>query len=259
MTIDWDVLNKAMFPIQNYQDLSQRWKESFAYSFAREHFNFSMTAMAHYTLKLLGGDTKQRYTEWMDGLISTFRRLDEVGVRDVLDLLERVWDETKFEGFIEQSRMNPKQVIGILTYLVYWFIPTKKSPSELFKSDPVYLEAMRKLRLADVRTNLDLLEQGNTPQKRRELAERSGVPLEVVTDLVHRADFSRLPWTSRATISNYIGSGYKSLAQLAGTPLEQVSADFYRYGASIHKNFKLGSEIDNAHRVAVIVPKIVDG
>jgi hypothetical protein len=259
MAIDWDDLKKAMYTIRDYEDLSRRLRESVAYAFVRKCFNFSMTEMADYTRQLLGGDSKNRYTEWMEALIRSFRHLAEVGVRDVLDLVDHVDTKEKFEGFIAQTGLDAKEVVGVLTYLVYWFIPAKKNLGELVKADPVVMEDIARLRACGIRCNLDLLEKGITPEARKDLAGRSGVPEAVITGLVNRADFSRLPWTSRATISNYIGSGYSSLAQLANADLEQVSADFYRYGESIGKNFKYGSEIDNAHRITKIVPKVVEG
>jgi hypothetical protein len=47
------------------------------------------------------------------------------------------------------------------------------------------------------------------------LAEYSTIRFSIITELVNRADFSRMPWASKATISNHIGAGYGSLAELA--------------------------------------------
>jgi hypothetical protein len=151
-----------------------------------------------------------------------------------------------------------EELISVLKYLVYWFLPAKKDLGELVKDDPIVKEDIAKLRSCGIRSNLDLLERGRTKAARQALAGLSGVPEAAVAGLVNRADFSRLPWTSRATIANFIGAGYGSLAQLANTDLEQVSVDFYRYGAAIRKNLKLGSEIDNSHRIAKIVPRVVE-
>jgi hypothetical protein len=76
--------------------------------------------------------------------------------------------------------------------------------------------------------------------------------------MVNRADLSRLPWASKATISNIIGAGYGSLAQLANADPEQLYADFFAYGQSIGKNLKLGNEIENIYRIAKIVPALVE-
>jgi len=66
-----------------------------------------------------------------------------------------------------------------------------------------------------------------------------------------------MPWASKATISNIMGAGYGSLAQLADANPEQLYADFFRYGKAIGKNLKLGNEIENSHRIAKIVPALL--
>jgi hypothetical protein len=71
------------------------------------------------------------------------------------------------------------------------------------------------------------------------------------------ADFSRMPWASKATISNLISAGYSSLAKLANAEFQQVSDDFYRYGAAIGKNLKFGNEVESSYRIAKILPVVV--
>jgi hypothetical protein len=66
-----------------------------------------------------------------------------------------------------------------------------------------------------------------------------------------------MPWASKATISNLIGAGYGSLAQLAAADPERLYADFFGYGEAIGKNLKLGNEIENSYRIAQIVPVLL--
>jgi hypothetical protein len=79
----------------------------------------------------------------------------------------------------------------------------------------------------------------------------------VIAELVNRADFSRMPWSSKATISNIIGAGYGTLSRLANADPDQLYADFFRYGKAIGKNLKLGNEIENSYRIAKIVPVLL--
>jgi len=89
---------------------------------------------------------------------------------------------------------------------------------------------------------------------RQELAKSSGLSSTIISELVNRADFSRMPWASKATISNIIGAGYGSLAKLASANPEQLYEDYFRYGKSIGKNLKLGNEIESSYRIGKIVP-----
>ncbi len=258
MAIDWDELKKAMSPIPNYEDLARRWQEALKYEFVQRSYDFSMAEIEAYTARLLGGDTHGRYTKYCAWLSGTFRALGEKGVGGIFELFDRVMIRAAFEGFVQQSGLEAEAVMGALKYLVYWVIPDQKPVRELVKREECLIEAATTLRLMGVRWNLDLLERGTNARGRKALAAESGLDAGVVADLVNRADFSRLPWTSSATIANLIGSGYASLARVAEADFEQINADFYRYGAAIGKNLKIGNEIDNVWRIARILPRVVE-
>ena len=89
------------------------------------------------------------------------------------------------------------------------------------------------------------------------MTESSGLPEQVITELVNRADFSRLPWSSKATISNIMGTSYGSLARLSTANPDELFADFFAFGRCIGKNLRLGNEIENSYRIAKLVPPLV--
>jgi hypothetical protein len=216
-----------------------------------------MPELAEYSQKLLGGDVRGRYLDYLSKLTSVFSELHQAGVENVLTLKAHVESRQHLESFTQQSGVDALDIITLLKYLIYWFIPGEKYLSGLVRADPDISQALQILAGLGVRTNLQLLQQGLTPQERKALAEASGLPEQVVLDLVNRADLSRLPWASKATISNLIGAGYSSLSQLANADPEKLYADFYNYGQSIGKNLKLGNEIENSYRIAKIVPQLV--
>lgn len=259
MAIDWLAVNQALSPIKGYEDLRRRFQTSFRYPFVGEIFNFALPELAAYTTRLLGGDPRGRYSGYLSSLLSSLDRLQQAEVADIQDLVARVETPERFERFSEQSGISVTDLVAVLKYLIYWVIPGEKYLSGLVREDPLFSQAIQALRAAGIRTNLELLQAGRTPAGRQTLAEASGLPAAVILDLVHRADFSRLPWASKATISNIIGSGCASLAQLASADPEQLYAAFFRYGQSIGKNLKLGNEIDNSYRIAQIVPVVVQG
>jgi len=251
-------LRAALYPMQSYDDLSRRGREAFAYRFINECFNYTMPEMVNYVGRVLGEDLHGRYDAWCKDLVRTFHRMEEAGVSDVRDLVEQVDTPGLFEAFAISAGMDPENVISGLKFLAYWFIPMKKPIRQLVRPDSSLLGAIEKLRLAGMRCNLDLLENGRSAQARRDLAARAGVGEPETHELVNRADFSRMPWASAATISNILGAGYGSIASLAGADLEQVSANFFRYGQSIGKNLKFGNEIESSHRIAQIVPRVLN-
>lgn len=257
MSINWHELHKEMFPIKDYDDLRQRWQVAFAYDFLRQAYNFNLPKMVGYTHLLLGGDARKRYEQYAQALVETLQQLHQAGVSDILELVSQVDSTHQFETFIDKTAIPAREVIALLKYLVYWFIPAKKYLSGLMVKDSPLLPAIQVLREVGVRTNLDLLDQGNTPAGRLALTAASGLPQAEILDLVNWADFSRLPWTSKATIANIMGAGYRSIAQLAGADPQQLTVDFFSYGKVIGKNLKLGNEIENSHRIAKILPPVL--
>jgi hypothetical protein len=246
-----------MYPIKDYEDLSRRWRKSFSYPFVRETFNYSMAELATHTELLLGGDARGRYTEYTAMLKRIFMELSAAGVRDILDLTSQIETRMQLEIFEANRRVRAVDIVAALKYLIYWFVPMEKPLGSLVRADPAMDNAVKALRELGVRTNLELLQQGITASGRKALAETSGLEAAVIAELVHRADFSRMPWASKATISNLIGAGYGSLAQLAAADPERLYADFFGYGEAIGKNLKLGNEIENSYRIAQIVPVLL--
>ena len=258
MPVNWTEIQNTLLPIKDYEDCCRRLNASLAYPIVTHLYNLSMPALVDYTQKLLGGDARCRYTEYLSTLTSTLSELHDSGVVDVLDLIRRIDTRTKLENFVEQSGMEALDLIRLLWYLVYWFIPAEKHLGGLVRDDPDIAHTIKILAELGVRTNLQLLQKGLIPLERSTLAEQSRLPVQTILQLVNRADFSRLPWASKATISNLIGAGYASLSQLANADPDKLYADFFTYGKSIGKNLKLGNEIENSYRIARLIPALVE-
>jgi hypothetical protein len=257
MAINWAEVQKVLSPIKDYEDCCHRLSVSFGYPFVSRTFNFTMPQLVDYTERLLGGDSRRRYTDYLSQLLGILAELHQAGVENVLSLNAHVESRPHLERFTQHSGLDALNIISLLKYLIYWFIPGEKYLSGLVRPDPDINQTLQVLAGLGVRTNLQLLQTGLTPLGRRSLADQSGLPDELISNLVNRADLSRLPWASKATVSNLIGAGYASMAQLANAEPEKLYADFYTYGQSIGKNLKLGNEIENSYRIAKIVPALV--
>jgi hypothetical protein len=250
-------INQALFPLKNYDDMKQRLQDSFSYVFVRDNFNYSMAEIIHYTQLGIGKDPKGRYSEYTEMLVRVFTKMLEAGVPNILDLVRRIDTKDQLDLFSTESDIDAISIVGVLKYLIYWFLPMKKPLNSLARNYADFSEAISALRGVGIRNNLDLLQRGLTLQGRVILAKECGQTLAVVSDLVHRADFSRMPWANKATISNIIGAGYSSLQQLAQTDTAQLREDFLRYGKAIGKNLQLGNEIENSQRFARLIPSLV--
>jgi hypothetical protein len=257
MAINWNQVDEALPPLKNYDELCKRLEGPFSYAFIRDTFDFSIQALIDYTHRLLGGDSRGRYKEYETKITQALISVAQVGCKSVLDLIRQTDSREQLERFVDRVGINAGDIIRVQKYLVYWFIPGEKYLSGLVRSDPASSKAIKVIAEHGIRTNLQLLQQGITVGGRKSLAEDTGFTLEMITQLVNRADFSRMPWASKATISNIMGSGYLSIAQLAKADPEQLYADFFQYGKEIGKNLKLGNEIENSYRIAKIIPVLV--
>jgi len=257
MTIDWIQIQKVMFPVKDFETLIHRLKEPLDFPCIRETYNFPLDQMAGYTQKLLGGDGRNRYENYTRSLVKTFSEFSTCGIQDVVELVSQSGTREQFEKFSLKTNISGKDIITSLTYMAYWFIPSRKLLNSLVRGEPAILEAALQLRETGIWSNLELLQQGRTPSMRMEIAKTSRLPEASVSELVHRADFSRMPWASKATISNIIGAGYGSLEMLASADPEQLQQDFFQYGKSIGKNLKFGNEIESSYRIAKILPVLL--
>ena len=258
MPVDWYKLHQEMYPIKDYEALNQRWQDAFSYSFVCEKYNFSLPDASVYTKRLLGEDTHNRYAEYCQKLVETFNLLHLAGVCDIRNLVTQVDTREQIEVFVEQVKVHEKAVIALLKYMVYWVIPSPKYLSSLVMKGSSLIGTIQALRNYGIRWNLDILQQGITSADRKAIAKAGAIPEEEIHEIAHRADFSRLPWASKATISNIMGAGYGSIVELAKANLDQLQHDFHSYGASIGKNLKFGNEIESSYRIAQIIPVVLE-
>lgn len=257
MSIDWVELQHELPPLKDYEDLCQRFQDAFDYSFVHKTYNFTMPEIADYTQRLLGGDSRHRYDVYAHKLVTIFNDLHQAGVLNIPDLAAQVDSREQLEVFTNQAKIPAKNVIAVLKYLVYWVIPAKKYLTGLVRQDEPILDAIKALCSLGIRTNLDILARGITPSDRKAIADTSGILETEIDEITNRADFSRMPWASKATISNIIGAGYRSIAELAKADREKLLQDFLSYGESIGKNLKIGNEIESSYRIAKIIPLIL--
>jgi hypothetical protein len=257
MVINWDEVQRILTPIKNFDDLCRRLRGAISYPFIRDTFNYSIPDLVDYTHNLLGSDSRGRYAEYETKITRILSELAQAGCKNVDDLLEQTTAREQLEKFVDQVEIHATDIISVLKYLIYWFIPGEKYLSGLVRNDPITSNAIKVIGEFGIRTNLQLLQRGISEAGRKSLADSTGLPLDVISDLVNRADFSRMPWASKATISNIIGAGYPSIAKLANANPEQLYADFFRYGKSIGKNLRLGNEIENSYRIAKIIPALI--
>ena len=101
-------------------------------------------------------------------------------------------------------------------------VVVKRRPFRLADFPGIPAEATRALQDAGIRTCEQMLEAGNDPQARRELAEKTGVAPEIVLELVSLSDLARLSGVKAIRARLYREAGVDSVEKLAAFEPEQL-------------------------------------
>jgi len=85
-------------------------------------------------------------------------------------------------------------------------------------------EHLRALAAAGIRSAEQMLEAGRTPRDRHGLAERTGVPVAAILEMVKLADLSRLPGVKGIRARLYLDAGVDTPAKIAAHEPEEFRA-----------------------------------
>ena len=89
-------------------------------------------------------------------------------------------------------------------------------------ANPSHLLHSSKLAKLKLASNLALLDAGRTREARENLAQKMGIPEEVLTEFVHRADISRKMSVTRA-VNYFCKAGYDTFDKIRNADPEKSS------------------------------------
>lgn len=147
-------------------------------------------------------------------LADTIKQMETTGVYSLYSLLERVRTRSQAQGFLAESGIA--HLMEWLDYLKQWWFPYPATLRQLVEDDgePLLRTALAKLKRAKIANSFTLLEAAAEVSGRDDLASRTGISEVRLLDLVHRADVSRLPYTSGGAVKRLWKMGYRGLAAL---------------------------------------------
>lgn len=256
MEIDWSEVKKIT--LWSYEELVEKILRVLSYSFVREHYNHSMREAEKYVDGLLGYD--QKHADHVMKLARIFRKLDTLKIQSYAELIHRVENREKCEGFLRKAELPFRDFMSALNYLFRWILPFNIYLRELIDADnETHLGYLEQLRELGIRFNLDILERGRHIESRRRISEEKGIPETFVADLVNRADMTRLPYSNRKTVKHLCVAGYCSLGKIAQADLrdlkEHMRLHFDKTGVRFARSF---IDLDGISRWARIVPRVVE-
>jgi hypothetical protein len=223
----WDEVKKIT--LWHYEELIKKLNAVLAYPLICQAYDHSMPQAADFA-RALFPDWNNPGGEYPALMLASFERLEAAGVRCWTDLLSKAADRASFIEFIEEYDLPFDEGVQMLNYLLRWALPFYTAARELLEHEDAqemtYYVTLKQQRLM---CSFDLLERGRTGADRQSLAQQTGLPLEFVISLVHRADIARLPYVRRKTILPMCGAGYDSLPKIASADLTKFEQDMEAY------------------------------
>lgn len=260
MLADWGYVKNAS--LWRYEELIQKLRFLSAYPLLWQAYNHDMRAAAAFARCLFAGRDIDG-GEFPAPVIVTIERLDSVGIKDWGDLLGKVTTRADCLRFVAGSLLEFREFIDVLVYLLRWAFPFQTSSRELLDHDNPWEMAFHPvLKACGFRNSFDLLQSGHTQAGRRSIAGESGLPLDFVTSLVHRADIARLPFVRRKTILPLCGAGFDTLEKITATEPARMEAALDAYFRRTQNkpwaNFKSVILPEGLITAARALPPIVD-
>lgn len=191
-------------------------------------------------------------------MINVFKRLDELKIGSVLQFIERIENKSVFEELQKQSQLEARNLIRVLRYLHRWYLPKKKYVSQLVvEVDDTQKQQIKLLRENGIRYNLDALEKGRTKKGRERISSDIDIPEEFILELVVRSDLSRIPYSSKKTVTHFYNMGFDRLDRLAETNPEDLPRILEEYSEGIGMDIRHGVDLPHAREIARVLPKVV--
>ena len=240
MQPNWDYVKKTT--LWHYEDLIKKLTVVMAYPVIWQAYNHDMNQAADFARRLFP-DKNIEAGEFPAGVLHTFEHLKSTGISNWGNLLSKVPTRSECAAFVTEHNLNFEEFIDVLNYLLRWAFPFQTVSRELVQHESQQeMSDYDVLKMHKLMNSFDILEQGRTLAGRRALAKHTGLSLEFVTVLVHRADIARLPFVRRKTILPVCGAGYDTLAKIAAAELSQMESDldvyFQRTQGKPWKNYK---------------------
>ena len=227
MQPDWDYVKKNT--LWRYDDLIKKLTAITVYPFIWQSYNHDMPRAAVFARRLFV-DKNIEAGEFPAAVIRSFERLEAAGIKDWGSLLAKVATRADCTAFVAKHNLNFEEFIDVLNYLLRWAFPFQTPSRELLEHDnPQEMSYYAVLKRHKLMNSFDILERGYTLIGRRALADLTGLPLDFVTSLAHRADIARLPYVRRKTILPVCGAGYDTLAKIAAADVAQMESDLDAY------------------------------
>ncbi len=191
-----------------------------AYSFVREYWDRDLLELA--AIERLTVETYDPVPVWLcqeDRMI--LAKAAQAGLLRLIELLELVAVRETAEAFCEKVEISPTDFKSFLRKS-YKYLPTGAQMRQLVSEDDRDLQkTVDILASHKLGFSLALLDTGRTREGRRRISIDTGIPEDVVLDLVRRADLTRMKLMGGGMVRVTWALGYTGLEELKQSTAEE--------------------------------------
>jgi hypothetical protein len=252
------------------------------YEFVKQHYDRQLSDLAA-EIPDLPHRLTTVFGPGVEGWIAdSVRYIEKAGIRTVYDLLAEVSTRTQAEAFLARSGLPQPYLMGLMDYLKQWWFPYPATLRQLVEGgDPILEKALNQLKAVKIANSFSLLEAGGSESGgsgaqggaqsgaqsgaqcgRKKLSAETGIPQLILLNLVHRADVSRLPYTSGGAVRRLWAMGYTCLADLRHADPREYQRKVEAYFAAGGKGSLFDAKLENILsflKEARHAPEVVDG
>lgn len=197
---------------------------------------------------------------WLAEIIS---QIEAVGTHNLYGFLDQVPTRSQAEVFLQRSGIPQPSLMEWIDYLKQWWFPYPATLRQLVEDDgdPNLNDMLAQLKAVRIANSNTLLEAVAEPASRQELAKQVGINPFDLLDLVHRADVSRLPYTSGGAVKRLWVMGYRSLDDLRKADPQDYANRIEAYFAAGGKGFSFDAKMNTILgflKDARLAPKVVE-
>ncbi len=232
------------------------------FCFVSEHYDRPIKEF-HYPVKMLEImlSTLPRRPEGIAWFTTILDEIEKAGLQTVFQFINNVATRRQAEGFLQRTGISLPYLMGVLDFFKQWWFPFGAQLRQLVEdSDQHLIGPLACLKQQGYAQGFKLLDIGRTCEGRRTLSEQTGIPEEILLDLVNRADVTRIPYVSGATVKRMWAIGYDSLQKLQKTSPMEYFSRVSQYYASMQKPIPFDAKLEyirnslsSAQRMPVVV------
>jgi hypothetical protein len=242
--LTWNFYNN---PRQPYDDFVVNYIfKPLKFTFVQRHYDRPLSefirelpeVMHHFTTVFGPGGG----SAWLE---DTIGQIQEAGAANLYTFLDRVTTRSLAQVFLKISNIPQPCLMAWMDYLKQWWFPFPATLRQLAdEGNPALDAALAQLKAVRIANCMTMLEAAAEPDSRTVLARQLGIAEAVLLDLVHRADVSRLPYTSGGAVKRLWVMGYRSLAAIRTADPQDYAARIEVYFAAGGKGSSFDSRLD---------------